>query len=133
MIPFPSGIRLAVLASRKEVIDFEKWLSSNLNTYKDVFFEVVLSPPQAYMITKANLVIRMFGLTCMVHFQECLKFLKEIQFGGSPEFSAKPFHHTTAVLNFYLEASSTFFEVLSLLVGYSCDPLLICFYLDTNC
>ncbi|XVF33558.1 hypothetical protein REPUB_Repub17cG0178700 [Reevesia pubescens] len=82
MIPFPSGIRLAVLASRKEIIDFEKWLSSNLNTYKDVFFE------------------------------ECLKFLKDIQFGGSQEFSAKPFHHTTAVLNFYLEASSTFFKVL---------------------
>ncbi|XVE76912.1 hypothetical protein DITRI_Ditri13aG0018400 [Diplodiscus trichospermus] len=87
MIPFPSGIRLAVLASRKEVIDFEKWLSSNLNTYKDVFFE------------------------------ECLKFLKEMQFGGSQEFSAKPFHHTTAVLNLYLEASSTFFKVLKANAG----------------
>ncbi|XP_022770231.1 CCR4-NOT transcription complex subunit 1-like isoform X3 [Durio zibethinus] len=82
MIPFPSGIRLAVLASRKEVIDFEKWLSGNLNTYKDVFFE------------------------------ECLKFLKDIQFSGSQEFSARPFHHTTTVLNFYLETSSTFFKVL---------------------
>ncbi|TYH38529.1 hypothetical protein ES332_D12G116000v1 [Gossypium tomentosum] len=82
MMPFPSAIRLAVLASRKEVIDFEKWLSSNLNMYKDVFFE------------------------------ECLKFLKEIQFGGSQEFSAKPFHHTTAVLNLYLEASTTFFKIL---------------------
>ncbi|KHG27375.1 CCR4-NOT transcription complex subunit 1 [Gossypium arboreum] len=82
MMPFPSAIRLAVLASRNEVIDFEKWLSSNLNMYKDVFFE------------------------------ECLKFLKEIQFGGSQEFSAKPFHHTTAVLNLYLEASTTFFKIL---------------------
>ncbi|GMI99089.1 hypothetical protein like AT1G02080 [Hibiscus trionum] len=82
MMPFPSGIRLAVLASRKEVIDFEKWLSSNLNMYKDVFFEA------------------------------CLKFLKEIQFSGSQEFSAKPFHHTTAVLNLYLEASAAFFKVL---------------------
>ncbi|XP_022732983.1 CCR4-NOT transcription complex subunit 1-like isoform X3 [Durio zibethinus] len=87
MIPFPSGIRLAVLASRKEAIDFEKWLSSSLNTYKDFFFE------------------------------ECLKFLKEIQFGGSQEFSAKPFHHTTAVLNLYLEASSTFFKVLKANTG----------------
>ena len=51
MIPFPSGIRLAVLASRKEVIDFEKWLSSNLNSYKDVFFEVIASPSQVSMIT----------------------------------------------------------------------------------
>ncbi|KHG29327.1 CCR4-NOT transcription complex subunit 1 [Gossypium arboreum] len=87
MIPFPSGIRLAVLASRKEVIDFEKWLSSNLNTYKDVFLE------------------------------ECLKFLKEIQFGGSQEFSATPFHHSTAVLNLYLEASSTIIKVLKANTG----------------
>ncbi|KAB2002732.1 hypothetical protein ES319_D11G085800v1 [Gossypium barbadense] len=87
MIPFPSGIRLAVLASRKEVIDFEKWLSGNLNTYKDVFLE------------------------------ECLKFLKEIQFGGSHEFSATPFHHTTAVLNLYLEASSTIIKVLKANTG----------------
>ncbi|XP_007052185.2 PREDICTED: CCR4-NOT transcription complex subunit 1 [Theobroma cacao] len=87
MIPFPSGIRLAVLASQKEVLDLENWLGGNLNTYKDVFFE------------------------------ECLKFLKEIQFGGSQEFSAKPFHHTTAVLNLYLEASSTFFKVLKANTG----------------
>ncbi|KAL4353352.1 hypothetical protein GQ457_06G032980 [Hibiscus cannabinus] len=87
MIPFPSGIRLAVLASRKEVIDFEKWLSSNLNTYKDVFLE------------------------------DCLKFLKEIQFGGSQEFSAKPFRHATAVSNLYLEASSTIIKVLKANTG----------------
>ncbi|OMP00668.1 hypothetical protein COLO4_12469 [Corchorus olitorius] len=87
MMPFASGIRLAVLASRKEVLDLEKWLSSNLNTYKDVFFE------------------------------ECLKFLKEIQFGGSQEFSAQPFHHATAVLNIYLEASSTVLKVLKAHTG----------------
>ncbi|GMI98283.1 hypothetical protein like AT1G02080 [Hibiscus trionum] len=87
MIPFPSGIRLAVLASKKEVIDFEKWLSSNLNTYKDVFLE------------------------------DCLKFLKEIQFSGSQEFSAKPFRHSTAVSNLYLEASSTIIKVLKANTG----------------
>ncbi|KAK8565927.1 hypothetical protein V6N12_059472 [Hibiscus sabdariffa] len=87
MLPFPYGIRLAVLASRKEVIDFEKWLSSNLNTYKDVVLE------------------------------ECLKFLKEIQFGGSQEFSAKPFCHSTAVSNLYLEASSTIIKVLKANTG----------------
>ncbi|XVF22765.1 hypothetical protein REPUB_Repub12eG0199200 [Reevesia pubescens] len=95
MMPFPSGIRLAVLASKKEVIDFEKWLSSNLNTYKDVFFE------------------------------ECLKFLKEIHFGGSQEFSAKPFHHSTAVLNIYLEASSTFFKVLQANTGVKASTQLL--------
>lgn len=34
------GIRLAALASRKELIDLEKWLSENLHTYRDTFFEV---------------------------------------------------------------------------------------------
>ncbi|KAK1550111.1 hypothetical protein Q3G72_013863 [Acer saccharum] len=39
-----------LLASRKELVDLEKWLGNNLTTYKDFFFE------------------------------ERLKFLKEIQF-----------------------------------------------------
>lgn len=39
-IPFAFGIRLAALASRKELLDLEKWLSNNLNTYKDTFYEV---------------------------------------------------------------------------------------------
>lgn len=41
MIPSPSAIRLAVLASQKELVDLDKWLSINLNTYKDFFFEVI--------------------------------------------------------------------------------------------
>ncbi|KAL7587629.1 hypothetical protein Lser_V15G36964 [Lactuca serriola] len=45
------GIILASLASRKELIDLEKWLSANLSTYRDTFFE------------------------------ECLRFLKEVEFG----------------------------------------------------
>ncbi|KAM3378721.1 hypothetical protein P3S68_011134 [Capsicum galapagoense] len=48
MIPYSFSIRLAALASCKELIDLEKWLSSNLNTYKDAFYE------------------------------ECIKFLKEV-------------------------------------------------------
>ncbi|KAK4372034.1 hypothetical protein RND71_007418 [Anisodus tanguticus] len=47
-IPYAFGIRLASLASHKELMDLEKWLSNNLNTYKDIFYE------------------------------ECLKFLREI-------------------------------------------------------
>ena len=46
-------------------------------------------------------------------FQECLKFLKEIQFGGSQDFSTKAFHDSGAVSNLYLETSSTFMKVLS--------------------
>ncbi|KAG6747935.1 hypothetical protein POTOM_047826 [Populus tomentosa] len=82
MIPFTSGIRLAALASRKELIDLEKWLSNNLITYKDSFFE------------------------------ECLRFLKEIQLGGSQDFSAKPFHHQNNIANHYSETSSSFLKVL---------------------
>lgn len=40
MVPFSFGIRMAALGSRKELIDLETWLSTNLNTYKDTFFEV---------------------------------------------------------------------------------------------
>lgn len=40
MIPYAFGIRLAALASRKELVDLEKWLSNNLSTFKDIFYEV---------------------------------------------------------------------------------------------
>ncbi|KAE8699711.1 transcription factor UNE10-like [Hibiscus syriacus] len=95
MMPFPSGIRLAVLASRKEVIDFEKWLSGNLDIYKDDFLE------------------------------ECIRFLKEIQFGGSQEFSAKPFRHATAVSSLYLEACSTIIKILKANTGVIASTLLL--------
>ncbi|KAK9049274.1 hypothetical protein SSX86_031758, partial [Deinandra increscens subsp. villosa] len=52
MVPMFLGIRLAALASRKDLIDLEKWLSSNLSIYRDTFFE------------------------------ECLRFLKEVEFGS---------------------------------------------------
>jgi hypothetical protein len=45
MVPSSYGIRLAALASRKELVDLEKWLSYNLNTYKDNFFEVIIGCP----------------------------------------------------------------------------------------
>lgn len=44
-------------------------------------------------------------------FQECLKFVKEIQFGRSQEFSAKPFNHSGALLNLYMEKISTILKV----------------------
>jgi len=42
IIPSYYSIRLAAFASRKEFLDLEKWLSRNLTTYKDVFFEVIM-------------------------------------------------------------------------------------------
>lgn len=43
MIPSAFSIKLAALASRKKLVDLEKWLSTNLNSYKDIFFEVIYS------------------------------------------------------------------------------------------
>ncbi|KAF3440045.1 hypothetical protein FNV43_RR18323 [Rhamnella rubrinervis] len=82
MIPSAFSIKLAALASRKELVDLEKWLSTNLNSYKDNFFE------------------------------ECLKFLKEVQFGGSHDFSARPFQHSGAVSNLYADTTTIFLKVL---------------------
>lgn len=41
MTPFKFSIKLAAHASRKEHINLEKWLSENMNAYKDAFFEVI--------------------------------------------------------------------------------------------
>ncbi|KAL1548658.1 transcription regulator [Salvia divinorum] len=51
MFPFYFGIRLAVLASKKEIMDLESWLSTQLVSSKDAFYE------------------------------ECIKFLKDVQIG----------------------------------------------------
>ncbi|CAI0393712.1 unnamed protein product [Linum tenue] len=82
LIPFRVGIRLAALASRKEFLDLENWLTSNLVTFKDSFFE------------------------------ECLKFLKESQLGASQDFSRKPFHHGNAAGNFDFNTISTILKAL---------------------
>ncbi|KAM1140419.1 hypothetical protein ACFX19_041194 [Malus domestica] len=87
MIPSSLSIRLAALASKKELIDLEKWLANNLNTYKDTFFE------------------------------ECVKFLKEIQFGGSQDFNTRPFQHSGAVSNIYVDTATIFTKVLKAHVG----------------
>ncbi|PON57727.1 CCR4-NOT transcription complex subunit [Trema orientale] len=87
MTPFSFSIKLAALASRKELVDLENWLTNNLNAYKDIFLE------------------------------ECLKFLKEIQFGGSHDFSTRPFQHSGAISNLYADATTTFLKVLKAHVG----------------
>ncbi|KAM1157154.1 hypothetical protein FF1_027788 [Malus domestica] len=87
MIPSSFSIRLAALASRKELVDLEKWLSNNLNAHKDIFFE------------------------------ECIKFLKEIQFSGSQDFSTRPFQHSGAVSNIFVDTATIFLKVLKAHVG----------------
>ncbi|XP_020232404.1 CCR4-NOT transcription complex subunit 1 isoform X1 [Cajanus cajan] len=81
-IPSYYSIRLAAVASRKKFLDLEKWLSSNLTTFKEVFFE------------------------------ECLKFLKDAHFGGSQNLSGKSFHQSGAVLSLYSETTATVLKVL---------------------
>lgn len=44
--------------------------------------------------------------------QECLKFLKGIHYGGSQDFSTKPFYPSNALSNVYLDTASTFLKVL---------------------
>lgn len=46
MLPFPNGIRLAAVASRNELVDLEKWLTSNISIYKDTFIEVLFKSGQ---------------------------------------------------------------------------------------
>ncbi|CAJ1948186.1 unnamed protein product [Sphenostylis stenocarpa] len=82
IIPSYYSIRLAAVASRKEFLDLEKWLSSNLITYKETFFE------------------------------ECLKFVKDAHFGGSQNLSGKSFHPSGAVLSLYADTTATVLKVL---------------------
>ncbi|XP_074382310.1 uncharacterized protein LOC141724188 isoform X2 [Apium graveolens] len=81
MVPFSFGIRMAALGSRKELIDLESWLSTNLSTYKDTFFE------------------------------ECLKFIKEVQI-STQEKIPPCFNQSTSLWSNYLETVSTFLKVL---------------------
>ncbi|KAI8024154.1 CCR4-NOT transcription complex subunit 1 [Camellia lanceoleosa] len=81
MVPSYFGIRLAAIASQKELLDLEKWLSYNLSTYRDIFFE------------------------------ECHKFLKEIQFCVYQDVSTDHLKQSGALWNLYLEASPTFLKL----------------------
>ncbi|KAK1364557.1 CCR4-NOT transcription complex subunit 1 [Heracleum sosnowskyi] len=81
MVPFSFGIRMAVLGSRKELVDLETWLSTNLSTYKDTFFE------------------------------ECLKFIKEVQI-STQEKAPSCFNQSTSLWSNYSETVPAFLKVL---------------------
>ncbi|KAF5959204.1 hypothetical protein HYC85_000413 [Camellia sinensis] len=87
MVPSYFGIRLAAIASQKELLDLEKWLSYNLGTYRDIFFE------------------------------ECHKFLKEIQFCVYQDVSTDHLKQSGALWNLYLETSPIFLKVLQAHMG----------------
>lgn len=66
-----------------------------------------------------NLTEGMSLRTYFLFFQECLKFLNDIHFGGSQNLSGKSFHQSTAVLNLYIETTATFLKVLLQSFGFS--------------
>ncbi|CAH1454709.1 unnamed protein product [Lactuca virosa] len=78
MIPMSLGINLAALAFRKELIDLAKRLSANLSTYRDTLFE------------------------------ECLRFLKEVEFGVRE--SSNQLHSPGNIWTIYAETTSVFFK-----------------------
>ncbi|KAK4802906.1 hypothetical protein SAY86_001109 [Trapa natans] len=88
MIPSSIGLRLAALASRNEHIDLETWLNTNFLVYKHSFFE------------------------------ECLEFLKQIEFGDR-EPSVRVFDHSVGIMNAYLETAPIFIKVLKAQTGIS--------------
>lgn len=51
-------------------------------------------------------------------FQECLKFVKEVQFGRSQDFSAQPFHHSDALLNLYMEKIPVILKVYFIYLNF---------------
>ena len=59
--------------------------------------------------------------------QECLKFLKDIHFGGSQNLSGNSFHQSGSVLNLYVETAATFLKVLLETFGFSAYLCLIRF------
>lgn len=57
MLPSNLSIRLAAVASMKGLIDLEKWLNTNLSTYKDKFYEVVSLVKLSFTFTFSNFCI----------------------------------------------------------------------------
>ncbi|XP_021748044.1 CCR4-NOT transcription complex subunit 1-like isoform X1 [Chenopodium quinoa] len=68
-IPFSFAIKLAVVASQKELLDLEKWLNDNLMRSKDTFFK------------------------------ECFKYIKEVQSQTISEENADKLHETVLSAN----------------------------------
>ena len=135
IIPSHYSIRLAAVASRKELLDLEKWLSGNLITYKETFFEVImpslitwfLNCKDSSIIDLCILLFLFIGFLVVLLWiycsgnvadiiiptlQECLKFIKDAHFGGSQNLSGKSFHPSSGVLSLYAEATATVLKVI---------------------
>ncbi|KAL0866576.1 hypothetical protein Bca101_045694 [Brassica carinata] len=81
-VPVSFSIRLAVLASLKGFLDIENWLPNCLYVYKDLFAE------------------------------ECLKFVKNVHFSESEDFTSKHFHPSDPLSDLHLDATTSLLKVL---------------------
>ncbi|XP_019098237.1 PREDICTED: CCR4-NOT transcription complex subunit 1-like isoform X9 [Camelina sativa] len=81
-VPVSFSIRLAVLASLRGLLDIESWLPNCLHVYKDLFAE------------------------------ECLKFVKNVHFSDSEDFTAKHFHPSDPLSDLHLDATTSLLKVL---------------------
>ncbi|CAH8310228.1 unnamed protein product [Eruca vesicaria subsp. sativa] len=81
-VPVSFSIRLAVLASLRGFLDIENWLPNCLYVYKDLFAE------------------------------ECLKFVKNVHFSESEDFTSKHFHPSDPLSDLHLDATTSLLKVL---------------------
>ncbi|KNA22767.1 hypothetical protein SOVF_031520 isoform A [Spinacia oleracea] len=81
-MPFSFAIKLAAVASHKELLDLERWLSDNLMTSKDTFFK------------------------------ECFKYVKEVQSQIVSEENSNRLHQTASSANPGSQSSLVILKVL---------------------
>ncbi|CAI9769351.1 unnamed protein product [Fraxinus pennsylvanica] len=82
MIPSYFGVRLAALASRKELIDLEKWLGTQISTYRDAFYEECLKFLKEVVVGSQEVSINRFhspGSLMNVYLEACSTLLKVLQ------------------------------------------------------
>ncbi|CAN6981983.1 unnamed protein product [Brassica rapa subsp. trilocularis] len=81
-VPVSFSIRLAALASLRGFLDIENWLPNCLYVYKDTFAV------------------------------ECLKFVKNVHFSQSEDFTSKHFHPSDPLSDLHLDATALLLKVL---------------------
>ena len=104
---------MAVLASLRGYLDIENWLPNVLCVYKDLFAEVIYSFHIQNSITLIPVEMRRY-LTCKInvfHVQECLKFVKNVHFSESEDFTSQHFHPSDPLSDVHLDATTSLLKV----------------------
>ncbi|XP_020095725.1 CCR4-NOT transcription complex subunit 1 isoform X2 [Ananas comosus] len=105
--PFPFSIKLASIASRKEHINLEKWLSEKLSAHKNVFFEECVNFLKEVLSDVTNDVTESSqqSRSLLNYYQEtCSIFFKVLQ-AHSGQFIANP--HLEELKRLHLVSSPT--------------------------